>query len=293
MRPLKHLPVDSFENLRARVERLLSTRVGAKRTESATGELFGASSDPAPAFLNPTNCISEFLDFLADTIPQGDVYLFGGVLRDLALHGKRGFNSDVDLVIEGEWDHCVQYLQSIGAAQNKFGGFRLRIADWDVDVWNARETWAIRHGFVTYTSVASLNSTTVLNWDAILMNWKTKQFIARPNYLEQIQRRVLDVILVENPNPLGMLVRVLRHLCMKDARQITRRADEYLARATAQFTFDEVHAAELASYRTSQIEPTYFQFFQRIGDPESFSLGDRHGVSIPSVLGELGLEDRP
>ncbi len=130
--------------------------------------------------------IAEFLDFITAALPDGDVYLFGGVLRDLALLGNKGFDSDIDLVVEGNWHDCARYLESYGAAKNKFGGFRLSVDGWPIDIWNARETWAIKQGLVEYRSIFSLTETTVLNWDAILMNWRTRLFIHRPNYLERL-----------------------------------------------------------------------------------------------------------
>ena len=69
--------------------------------------------------------------------------------------------------------------------------------------------------------IASLTETTVLNWDAILMNWRNRTFVCRNDYLSSLRTRVLDVVLQQNPNPLAMAVRVFRHLSIKDARQVT------------------------------------------------------------------------
>ena len=147
----------------------------------------------------PQNNISSFLDFVADINVGGGVYIFGGLLRDLAIFGKKGFNSDVDVVVEGDWESCVSYLSSAGALKNKFGGFRLRVAGMPVDIWNARETWAVRKGLVEYRGISSLIDTTVLNWDAILMNWRTKNFVCQDQYIDQISERILDVVLLSQP----------------------------------------------------------------------------------------------
>ncbi len=73
-----------------------------------------------------------------------------------------------------------------------------------------------KQGFTPYIRIASLTETTVLNWDAILMNWRTGAFVCREGYLEDLRERRFDVVLVTNPNPLGMTVRVFRHLCSKE-----------------------------------------------------------------------------
>jgi len=239
--------------------------------------------------VHPTKSIGEFLDFLTDSVPFGEVYLFGGVLRDLALLGRRGFNSDIDLVVEGHWSHCVAYLRSLGATQNKFGGFRLSVAGWPVDIWNAQETWAIRNGYVEYRGIASLTETTVLNWDAVLMDWRTKSFVSQPAYLEEIHDRILDVVLIPNPNPLGMAVRVFRHLCLKDARKITSRAAVYLADATESYTFDQIRNEEIRSYGAAVIQKPIYDLFHLVMLEEGVTIGERYGIATEALRRELNL----
>jgi predicted nucleotidyltransferase len=282
-------PIKSLDNLRVRVERLLRARDKGttKEDQIAFGWQSNASKEQAVNY--PTKSIVEFLDFLSDALPYGDLYLFGGILRDLALLGRRGFSSDIDLVVEGEWSHCVEYLESRGARRNKFGGFRLFVAEWPVDIWNAEETWAIRQGLVTYRGIASLTETTVLNWDAILMNWRTRRFVHRHRYLEDISERLLDIVLEENPNPLGMVVRVFRHLCLKDARKITPSAAKYLAEATARYSYQEIKDQEVLSYGTSIIQQPHYRLFQCIDAEGGVDIGKRFGIATETLKRELGL----
>jgi hypothetical protein len=266
MQPLRPQPVDSLENLRNRIDRML--RAGGTKQYDAQQGLFDLDTqvDPEGAIPYPSKSIVEFLDFLSDGVPDGDVYLFGGILRDVALFGARGFTSDIDLVVEGDWDHCVNYLASRGARQNKFGGFRLDVAGWPVDIWNATDTWAIKQGLVAYKGIASLTETTVLNWDAILMNWRTGAFVCRQRYLEDLREGTLDVVLVANPNPLGMIVRVFRHLCAKDARRVTRAAARFLADATAAYSYSEIASEERRSYGNAKIRLDIYRLFERMND---------------------------
>lgn len=236
----------------------------------------------------PTTNIVEFLDFLTDSVPDGEIYLFGGVLRDLALLGGRGFNSDVDLVVEGDWLGCAKYLARIGAHRNKFGGYRTKIGEWEVDIWNAKETWAIREGLVEYKSILSLTETTVLNWDAILMNWRTKNFICKHNYLEQTQARILDIVLERNPDPEGMAVRVFRHLCTKDAKSLTSKAIAYLANSAALFSFQELAAREIKSYGKSIIDPALYRFCVCLKENERLDMSMRIELAGQMVKRELG-----
>jgi hypothetical protein len=233
-------------------------------------------------------------------LPNGEVYIFGGVLRDLALLGRRGFNSDVDIVVEGELVHFSRYLELCGAKRNRFGGYRINVDGWPIDIWSAEETWAIRKGLVQYNGIGSLINTTVLNWDAILMNWRTKNFICGPKYLQSLRDRALDIVLEQNPNPLGMAVRVFRHLSLKDAKSISVTAVAYLERCTARYSFNQLRDAELSSYGDSIIDPVLFSFFETLRDEgqgevrqrfhSTVDYFEKRGVGITLRQFELRLE---
>jgi hypothetical protein len=231
----------------------------------------------------PTSSLLGFVDFLASAAPQGNVYLFGGVLRDLALFGRAGFHSDVDIVVEGAWEPLSRFLDSVGARRNKFGGYRLFAGDWPIDIWNAEDTWAIRENLVTYEGISSLTKTTVLNWDAILMNWRSGAFICSGSYLNTLQARALDVVLEENPNPLGMAVRVFRHLSAKDAKSIGRHAIEYLERTTKFYCLDELIRSENESYGNSVIEPSLYRLFALSREVDSSDVERRFEVAATEL----------
>ena len=232
----------------------------------------------------PTSSISEFLEYMCAALPTGDLYLFGGVLRDLALFGQRGFSSDIDIVVDDDdWTHLVKYLISRGVTQNRFGGFRLKVNEWPIDIWTARETWAIREGLVEYHGIESLTETTILNWDAILLNWRTKRIICNPDYFRQIKGRVMDVVLTENPNPLGAAVRAFRHLCLKDAKELTARAAKYLADAAHEYPDETIIKSEIDSYRDSIIDPAILRFFRHM-DTSSEDLIRRQFAGASRIL---------
>lgn len=258
----KPRPVDSLINLRERVERTLVVPQGVDLSSKQLSLDLSYHSEPVHRYTKSSKNVYEFFNFLSDALPDGDLYLYGGVLRDLALFGKRGFNSDIDVVVEGNWQNCAKYIESFGAKENKFGGLRLVIDGWPIDIWHAPETWAVKKGLVDYKGISSLTETTILNWDAILMNWRTKNFVCKTNYLEELRSRTLNVLLTENPNPLGMAVRVFRHLCIKDAKKITISAAKYLASCTQRYSFQELKDAELKSYGNSVLETAVYGYFK-------------------------------
>ena len=212
----------------------------------------------------PSYSVVEFLNFLRDALPTGNVYLFGGILRDLAMFGRKGFASDIDLVVDGEWGHVQSYLRAVDASLNRFGGFRLIVDGWPIDLWSAQDTWAIRRGLVQYTSIWSLTKTTILNWDAILLNWDTKRILCGHDYFTDVQERTMDIVLAENPNPLGAVIRAFRHLCMNDAKKITLRAAKYLCTAAQQYSTREIVQIEASSHYHRVIDPTVIRFFREV-----------------------------
>lgn len=263
MGELKPRVVKTEDALRDRVERLLKIPSPSKGTGGQLG-LFAEERRDDERVVTPMSTVWNFLSYLSDAVPMGDIYLFGGLLRDVAVFGRKGFKSDVDVVVDGEWAHVKKYIEKMGAKQNRFGGFRMEVAGWPVDLWNARETWAIKEGLVRYDGIASLTRTTILNWDAILMNWRTRQIVCQLEYFHNIQERRLDVVLIENPNPLGAVVRAYRHLCLKDARKITIRAARFLSDSVKRYTINGILNAESLTYRECVIDSAVLKFFEDI-----------------------------
>lgn len=285
----KPQPVKTAKNLRDRVDRMLRRPVRNTNNSHQLSLAFPLKEKSERNIDVPSQNIREFLDFVSDAMPDGDVYLFGGVLRDLALLGREGFNSDIDLVVEGDWNNLVPYLQTLGAHKNKFGGYRLMLGEWPVDIWNAKDTWAIKQGLVPFKGISSLVNTTVLNWDAILMNWRNREFICRTNYFEEINSRVLDIVLEENPNPLGMAIRVFRHFCLKDASRVTPSATRYMAKCAKDYSYEKMRNAELRSYKNTIIERPIHKYFENVDAERSKCIHHPSSIASYIVEQELGL----
>ena len=289
MQHLKPHPARSFDILRRRIDRLFENKKSKSEPPSQLLLDFPFDLKPKRSIEYPSKSLSNFLNFISDAVPDGDIYLFGGLIRDIALFGKRGFSSDIDVVVEGEWKNCISYLESLKASKNKFGGYRLEISGWPIDIWNAEETWAIKQGLVEYTGIASLTNTTVLNWDAILMNWRTRNFIYRDHYLEQLQKRVLDIVLFDNPDELGMTVRIFRHLVSKDARKITVNSVIFLAEISAKYDYETIKKREISSYGNSMITLSVYRFFSELRGSNPNEIRSRMSIASEIVEKELGL----
>ena len=69
---------------------------------------------------------------------------------------------------------------------NKFGGFRIRNAKWDIDIWTMKNTWVFAQGHVDYRNINSLLDTTLMSWDSVLYSFPTNKIGAYVRLLRPI-----------------------------------------------------------------------------------------------------------
>ena len=110
------------------------------------------------------------------------------------------------------------------------------------------KTWAFANGDKSYNSIDSLLDTTITNWDSALYDWSNKKIIASENYVEDIQKGYLHVNLPENPNELGMIVKIFRFCADPNLNTLSVDSLRYLRERTDKYTFDEIYEYEKRSY---------------------------------------------
>lgn len=97
------------------------------------------------------------------------VYLFGGLIRDVALYGAAANPRDVDLVVAGlsvaELGSAVRRWQ---ISVTSFGGLELLVEGTRVDIWRLEDTWAFRKGWLSPISIEFLPKTTYLKLQAVV-----------------------------------------------------------------------------------------------------------------------------
>ncbi len=107
------------------------------------------------------------------------------------------------------------------------------------------------------------------------MNWRTREILCPQGYLSTLQERRMDIVLFENPNPLGAAVRVFRHLCSKDAKSITQATAEYLANSTTTYTLEQLISYEVSSHGCTFIEPAIYELFKEMKTLEELQIQER------------------
>lgn len=221
------------------------------------GEPFQKSS-------NPHSGPSAFIDFLLAALPDHEAYLFGGAIRDFALFGRPGFNSDLDLVVSCPSITLAEVLPSWGVVRNKFGGFRLNVGQQEIDVWSAPETWAFKQGLLAYSGIESLLSTVVINWDAVLLNLRNNEILTYPGFFEEIEKRHLDVRFTKNPKPTNVATKILRYISLKEVKTVSVDLHDYVKRAIKSIGSEEIVRREMeqfgSGYITNQILSAFLTY---------------------------------
>lgn len=147
-----------------------------------------------------------------------EVFVFGGLIRDICFHGIRDFSSDVDLVVKViDRDGFDELMNSQDVSRNRFGGYRIEFSRWQIDLWEFQNTWAFSEGLVVPVNDDSLLDTTFFNWDSIYYNVFSRQLSHSETYFDDVQKRFLDLKLMENPNRFGSFVRALRMILRERA----------------------------------------------------------------------------
>ena len=181
----------------------------------------------------PARRKDELVDLATRLRQSGTVAVFGGMVRDFAIQGAVSFRSDVDLVVEtDDPDHLDWLIRDRSAIKNRFGGWRLQLDHWMVDLWAAEKTWAFAEKHVDGQSIRDLTKTTFFNWDAAVFEIDSGVLHLLDGYVASVKSGVLDINLAENPNPPGIVVRALE-LMRKHKASVTPRLAWYLANIIA------------------------------------------------------------
>ena len=207
----------------------------------------------------------EVRNFIRVLSCKGEVLVFGGLLRDIALYGGDSFNSDIDLVVDCSPAVLFDFFEAKSqlGKKNNFGGYRVKVGGWSIDVWPIKKTWAFASGCVSYVDRRSLLLTTITNWDAIAYSFKDGALISRDDYVESLAKKELDVVLVENPNRQGAFLRVLKLIFDKQVEVLLPGAVAYLKLEFERFSPDDLFVLQKKAFGKVYFSLADIVFFQK------------------------------
>ena len=141
-------------------------------------------------------------------------YLCGGAVRDILLNSNN-IPRDLDIIIGYVSKEKLETFFS-GRIKGKtsFGGLKLQIKDWPIDIWSLEDIWAIKDGTVAWNGFSVYPEITFLNIDAIAIQLfsrrRQKREIYSKGFFEAISTKTIEINFEENPAPAKCIVRALQ-----------------------------------------------------------------------------------
>lgn len=136
-------------------------------------------------------------------VQETEVYVFSGVIRDF-LTGDYSGVRDLDFVLVD--DNYFKRLATLLAKKNivkmhfnQFGGIKMEIGAYHIDIWRIQDTWGIRDKGLKAT-VDSLIDSAFFNFQAIVYSLRENRFIYHVDFCQFLNTRVMDVVYDRNPN---------------------------------------------------------------------------------------------
>ena len=140
------------------------------------------------------------VDFYERLISIADCYVFGGFIVDF-LQSKRN-HRDIDIVVDSFNPMIDSLMDEFEGTRNSFGGYKLTIGEVQIDIWEVKNTWAIRKmNYMEFDLFSILPSTSFFNSTAIIYSIRTKSLAYKNSFIKYINNGTLDILFEDNPYP--------------------------------------------------------------------------------------------
>lgn len=172
----------------------------------------------------------------------GEAYLFGGLVRD-ALLGSSGMFGDVDIFVSGPLDEQTAERVSRVHRRTNFGGMRLVVGRYDVDIWELAKSAAFRFERGREMSVKGLLSSVCFSTDAVAVSLLTGRVLADRSFNRTVKTRVFEFVLRPPTIEILQVVRVAR-ICVKNDVRPDKEISRYFTEGVDAFGASGLIAAE-------------------------------------------------
>lgn len=131
-----------------------------------------------------------------------DMYVIGGLLRDLYIYNTLDNIKDIDIVIEiKDSKNFDKLVKTYKPRINAFGGYKFKIDNIIFDIWELDNTWAYKSKTLdieTNKYIENLQYTVFLNIDSIVYDIQNNK-LYKDAFDNCIETKTLDIILETNP----------------------------------------------------------------------------------------------
>jgi len=165
----------------------------------------------------------------------GPAAIFGGAVRDWILTKSP---RDIDIVLDCP-TKSLEFLNSLKATKNKFGGYLVKINNIEFDIWNLDSTWAFGKDPKFKKNLKTLTQTCFFNMDAVLFYLDTGH-LKDDGFTAAIESKKLDIVYEPNPFPFLCVSKALCALSkyeMTPSANLKRFIDEQMGRGYTKKSF--------------------------------------------------------
>lgn len=154
-------------------------------------------------FLGIISQYSEAKSLLETLENNGDLFLFGGAVREYFDNEYNRMPRDFDLVFQKKDKNIDldKIMKNFTYTKNRFNGYKIHFDNLEFDVWNLEDTWAFKEKKMDTNNLdysENLQNTVFLNIDSIVYNL-TKEKLYGDEYFKAMNNRELDIVLDETP----------------------------------------------------------------------------------------------
>jgi len=146
----------------------------------------------------------HFSSFIENVNSKSEIILFGGTVRDIYIDK---IPRDFDIVVNTTDQNLEKIINGYRNEKNRFGGYKINIDGFDIDIWNLANTWAFKNRFFK-SSFRNLVKTVFFNADSIAINISNNQ-IYENGFIEAFNKKELKILFEQNPYPELCVLRAL------------------------------------------------------------------------------------
>ena len=224
------------------------------------------NSDNFVAYLNSRLGI-KILEFLTELSQFSEVLVFSGVIRNFFLN-YCGNIRDFDLVVNGDEAVIENFLKKHTSTKNSFGGYKITIDSFKIDIWHIDKTWAYSNYRVDQQLFKDYNlpNTAFFNFSSVVFDYNHSNFIVSPNFKNFLDTKEIDLVLEDNPLPQLCIINTIYYK-QKFRLNISQNLKNYCLKHFNEFEEQDYQNIQIKHFNEIKYDysflKTYMQIFQK------------------------------
>lgn len=217
------------------------------------------------------NDTKHFLDVISD---HCEVLIFSGIIRNFFIKHK-GEIRDLDLVLSRVDNSKIDsFFSDYTFRKNSFGGYKVKINNLPIDIWELASTWALNNAKVELGLFNDYNlpNTVFFNFSAVAFNYNTKKFIASDSFMKFLETKEIDLVLEENPLPQLCIVNTI-HYKVKFELEISSNLKKYYSSNFNDFSNEDYENIQLKHFNKILYPYNYLKTWAIIFSTDAKNIG--------------------